>query len=72
MIGEGRPDIERVYINTGTWRPTHLRGIARKAWVKWNFVTYTVINKPGEIVAERPAQAPAFETWTGTMKELVR
>lgn len=66
--GPNGKELERFYINTGTWRPAHRRGITRQGWVHWKNISYTIIYKPGEKVdGGYPAIAPGLEAWVGTL-----
>nr|WP_251009604.1 MULTISPECIES: metallophosphoesterase [unclassified Bacillus (in: firmicutes)] len=58
---------ERVYLNTGTWRPRYHHSIKENGFSKWNNLTYTIIYKPGEMFAGIPVKHPVFEHWTGTI-----
>lgn len=67
VIGEGATERERVYVNTGTWRPSHRRALDDTGFATWNNVTISYVYKPGEIngLGHR-ARYPTFETWTGS------
>ncbi|RSD25430.1 hypothetical protein [Mesobacillus subterraneus] len=58
---------ERVYLNTGTWRPKYHQALKENGFSKWNNLTYTIIYKPGEMFAGTPVKTPLFELWTGTI-----
>ena len=60
---------ERVYINTGTWRPSYQQAVSEKGFSKWNNLTFTIIYKPGEIFAGKLVDSPVFEIWTGAMNK---
>lgn len=53
-----------VYLNTGTWRSRFHKTDEGLDFISWKHLTYTVFYKTGE----REEDAPAFETWTGTLK----
>ncbi len=62
--------LERVYINTGTWRPIFEQCRTEKGFVSWKTLTYTVLYKPGEKNAQgNILNHPSFETWTGAIKD---
>ena len=66
--GPNGRELERFYINTGTWRPAHRRGLTRQGWVHWKNISYTIIYRPGEKVdGGYPAIAPGLEAWVGTL-----
>jgi UDP-2,3-diacylglucosamine pyrophosphatase LpxH len=66
VVGEGVEERNRVYINTGTWRPSHRRALDDSGFVAWNNLTVTYVYRPGEIGASnRRSSYPTFETWTG-------
>jgi hypothetical protein len=61
---------ERVYLNTGTWRPTNHQSVKKQGFMSWKNLTYSIIYKPGEKVsAGRRVGYPTFETWTGAQKD---
>jgi UDP-2,3-diacylglucosamine pyrophosphatase LpxH len=62
--------IEKVYLNTGTWRACHQEAVV-KGFITWKRLTYTIIYLPEEDLApgEAPRNFPSFETWTGTLKQ---
>lgn len=66
VVRGGKEERYRVYINTGTWRPSHRHALDNTGFVTWNNLTVTYVYKPGEITSDgtRP-QHPTFETWTG-------
>ena len=55
--------IERVYLNTGTWRQRYHRCVKGEGFMAWKDMTYVTIYKPGE----RGNDVPVFDTWTGRM-----
>lgn len=69
VIEENGQMLDRVYLNTGTWRPTFQQGITRQGFVGWNNISYTLIYKPGEKKSDgSTVRTPAFQMWTGTGK----
>ncbi|ESU33867.1 hypothetical protein G3A_04295 [Bacillus sp. 17376] len=60
---------ERVYLNTGTWRPSYHQSFKENGFSKWKNLTYTIIYKPGEMFAGTPVKLPVFELWTGTINK---
>lgn len=56
--------LERVYLNTGTWRTRHHRAYQDDSFISWKNLTYVIFYREGE----REATAPVFETWTGALK----
>lgn len=56
-------EIERVYLNTGTWRRRYHRCVKGNGFMAWKDMTYVTIYKPGE----RDNDVPVFDTWTGRM-----
>jgi UDP-2,3-diacylglucosamine pyrophosphatase LpxH len=56
----------RVYLNTGTWRPYQRQALTKRGFVQWKNLTYVIIYKRGETLADgRLVDSPVFETWTG-------
>lgn len=56
----------RVYINTGTWRPSHRHTLDDAGFARWNNLTTTYVYRPGEITGTGGSVGyPSFETWTG-------
>jgi UDP-2,3-diacylglucosamine pyrophosphatase LpxH len=66
---EKTKQIERVYINTGTWRPCYHQSLNENGFSKWNNLTFTIIYKPGEIFAGKKVVSPVVEIWTGAMNK---
>lgn len=61
----------RVYLNTGTWRPSYEQGLTKRGFVGWHSLTYTVIYTASENVANnRKVDYPTFEVWTGGLKDI--
>lgn len=69
IIKKKDKQIERTYINTGTWRPRYHQSLKENGFSKWNNLTFTIIYKPGEIFAGKKVVSPAVEIWTGAMKK---
>jgi UDP-2,3-diacylglucosamine pyrophosphatase LpxH len=55
--------LEQVYLNTGTWRARHIKGLSG-GFVTLKNLTYTIIYSKEE------SKDQEFETWTGSLKEL--
>ncbi|MBI3927395.1 MAG: hypothetical protein HY319_17790 [Armatimonadetes bacterium] len=69
-IEVGEDGAERVYINTGTWRPIYEQSQTQRGFVAWKNLTYTVLYRPGERTSGGwELKNPAFETWTGAVKD---
>ncbi len=60
---------ERVYLNTGTWRPCYHQSLKETGFSEWKNMTYTIIYKPGEMFAGSVVKNPVFEYWTGTLNK---
>jgi len=56
--------IEQVYLNTGTWRARHIKGLGG-GFVTLKNLTYTIIYSKEE------SENQEFETWTGSLKEVL-
>jgi UDP-2,3-diacylglucosamine pyrophosphatase LpxH len=68
VIGEPPTERYRVYINTGTWRPTHRMLLGGDGFSSWKEITYALVYRPGEIVSGgHTLDYPALESWTGTV-----
>ncbi len=68
VIGEPPNERYRVYLNTGTWRPTHRMLLGGDGFASWKEITYALVYRPGEIVSGgHVADYPALESWTGTV-----
>jgi len=66
VVGSPRNELYRVYVNTGTWRPSHRHTLDDTGFVTWNNVTITYVYRPGEITSTGSFyRYPTFETWTG-------
>lgn len=62
---------ELVYLNTGTWRAWHQEALVR-GFITWKLLTYTIFYTMKEDIKNKPKRDfPAFETWTGTLKQTV-
>ncbi len=57
---------EHVYINTGTWRTRYNNCREGLGFIGWKNLTYLVFYRK----EERDSTFPAFETWTGTLKNI--
>jgi UDP-2,3-diacylglucosamine pyrophosphatase LpxH len=67
-LGESPDERYRLYLNTGTWRPHHQQTVTGQDFISWRNITYTLLYRPGEIVAGGSTTAyPALEAWTGTV-----
>ena len=64
-------EIERVYLNTGTWRARHRHGEHGDGFITWKDLTYVILyNKDESPSVHAPVlQYPTFETWSGALKE---
>lgn len=60
---------EKVYFNSGTWRPRFVRTESRRDFVDWKEMSYLVFYHGGEHLGELPpgSKGISFETWTGTL-----
>lgn len=68
VIGESPTERYRVYLNTGTWRPTHRMIVGGDGFASWKEITYQLVYRPGEIVSGgHTMDYPALESWTGTV-----
>jgi UDP-2,3-diacylglucosamine pyrophosphatase LpxH len=68
VIGEPPTERYRVYLNTGTWRPTHRMLLGGNGFASWKEITYTLVYRPGETVSGgHVMDYPALESWTGTV-----
>ena len=55
--------IDQVYLNTGTWRARHIKGLGG-GFVTLKNLTYTIV------YSQEENQYQQFETWTGSLKEV--
>jgi UDP-2,3-diacylglucosamine pyrophosphatase LpxH len=55
--------IEQMYLNTGTWRARHVKGLGG-GFITLKNLTYTIIYSKEE------SENQEFETWTGSLKEV--
>jgi UDP-2,3-diacylglucosamine pyrophosphatase LpxH len=66
VVESGGNELYRVYLNTGTWRPSHQHALDDTGFVTWNNVTITYVYRPGELISTGSSFGhPTFETWTG-------
>ncbi len=68
---------EKLYLNSGTWRPRFTRTEAGHHWVPWKEMTYLIFFRADEdpLSAEPDNQTPkgnSLLTWTGTMLKRAR
>jgi UDP-2,3-diacylglucosamine pyrophosphatase LpxH len=54
--------LEQVYMNSGTWRAKHIKGLGG-GFITLKNLTYTIVYSEGE------SKKQEYETWTGTLKE---
>jgi len=60
---------DRVYLNTGTWRPVHEMCLDGRGFSGWHELTYTIVyNTREKVSAGKPMRYPGFEVWTGGLK----
>ncbi|RPI22682.1 MAG: hypothetical protein EHM57_04985, partial [Actinobacteria bacterium] len=52
VVGDFGNERSRVYINTGTWRPSHRHALDDSGFVTWSNVTVTYVYRPGEVDAD--------------------
>jgi len=66
VVGDRAEERHRMYLNTGTWRPSHRHALDDSGFVAWNNLTVTYVHKAGELnSAGHRLGYPTFETWTG-------
>jgi hypothetical protein len=58
--------LEKVYLNTGTWRGRYFKATQDDSFIFWKNMTYVIFYRVGE----RGNPFPVFETWTGSLKTL--
>lgn len=58
---------DRVYLNSGTWRPRYRVAMNNVDFASWKEMTYLVFYRPDEIAHGRTKRR--FETWTGSLAE---
>jgi UDP-2,3-diacylglucosamine pyrophosphatase LpxH len=63
LPGESRP-LERIYLNTGTWRARYYQADVNRSFMSWKNMTYVIFYRDDE----RKERMADFETWTGTLK----
>jgi UDP-2,3-diacylglucosamine pyrophosphatase LpxH len=59
-------EIEHLYLNTGTWRSRYHKSEENLGFIGWKNLSYVVFYT----MEERGANAPTFETWTGSLKKI--
>jgi len=66
---DGMPQ-ERVYLNAGCWGTRH-KETPDGGFISWKQLSYTIFYDEGEDLApgQKNRGFPAFETWSGTLKE---
>jgi hypothetical protein len=68
VVGDAPNERYRMYLNTGTWRPTHRMLLGGDGFASWKEITYALLYRPGEVVSGGQAlEYPALESWTGTV-----
>jgi hypothetical protein len=65
LAGDPRP-LEKVYLNTGTWRSRYYRADEDRSFISWKNMTYVIFYREDERIGRKAD----FETWTGTLKTL--
>jgi UDP-2,3-diacylglucosamine pyrophosphatase LpxH len=63
LAGDPRP-LEKVYLNTGTWRSRYYKADQDRSFIGWKNMTYVIFYREDE----RKERKADFETWTGTLK----
>jgi UDP-2,3-diacylglucosamine pyrophosphatase LpxH len=63
LPGDTRP-LEKVYLNTGTWRSRYYQADADRSFMSWKNMTYVIFYREDE----RKGRKADFETWTGSLK----
>ena len=63
LPGDSLP-VEKVYLNTGTWRVRYYQADQDHSFMSWNNMTYVIFYREDE----RQERKADFETWTGTLK----
>lgn len=65
---------EKIYFNSGTWRPRHVQAKNRQDFVGWKEMAYLVFyNEHEDPLRRGPGEkGVSFETWSGTMLKLRR
>lgn len=58
---------EKIYFNSGTWRPRYTRADDLTHFVQWKEMTYLVFYNEDEDPLRESRKGVSFETWTGTM-----
>lgn len=68
VVKRGDSDLNRIYLNTGMWRPLHNQGTVG-GFASWDTLCYSAIYEPGEqYVTGKHAEVPMFEVWTGNLE----
>lgn len=67
VLGDPPNERYRIYINTGTWRPTHRMLAGSRGFASLREVTFTAFYRPGEVVYGDHATTPSAESWTGVI-----
>ena len=62
----GSYPMDRVYLNTGTWRGRYFKATQDDSFIPWKNMTYVIFYREGE----RGNSIPVFETWTGSLKTI--
>ena len=64
-------ELQRVYLNTGTWRARHRRCEQGDGFITWKNLTYVILYNKDEspLTQASGRQYPTFETWSGSLKD---
>lgn len=60
----GGSPLDKVYLNTGTWRVRYYQGSVDNSFMSWKNMTYVIFYREDE----RSGRKADFETWTGALK----
>lgn len=63
LVGDFRP-MEKVYLNTGTWRSRYYQADVDHSFMSWKNMTFVIFYREDERIGRKAD----FETWTGTLK----
>ncbi len=63
LAGDSQP-LEKVYLNTGTWRSRYYQSDADHSFMSWKNMTYVIFYREDERIGRKAD----FETWTGSLK----
>jgi len=63
LAGDSRP-LEKIYLNTGTWRSRYYEADEDRSFMSWKNMTYIIFYREDERIGRKAD----FETWTGTLK----